>query len=526
MVACAAVLTSCNNVLDEEGIAECDDRAPVRLTISFGESAPMSRDVTPDNDGSVPGLDFTTDLQKAMASNDVYLLVFDATNNNNNTLKYQVKNLSLGDPTDNTYHTRTLQGTMLKTATGETVKLVVLANLHQNNITVKLKDNTSLALNSQANVQKYIDDMIGEDQTAIYQKLIYNYNVTNDGTTGVWDINERRIPMWGITDATAVPAATGVTLDCYLYRAVAKVQIWVNMKDGIQGSDNTVTTDDFKITKITVKNANSKGYCVSLNTPDASENVQYTAPFVPNYNTAQNVVYSTFTEAQATKAFSDMIYLPEQINSGNNITPVTIVVEYTYNGQSYTEANNNAGIIEFKDEKGAFDVIRNHSYIFNITSVGSEFSLTCIVKEWEKETEEWDFTDNISESENLSWGSQGLNINSNTGEVIIPNTNEYNCTFGLLTPTGGTWQASLIPVGGVTDAFEFVGAHSGTIGESGTGTIKLAIKAKYATVINENNAAKLRIVVRTKDGRTLIANLTGSDKFSEYILVQNVNSSN
>ena len=523
MVACATVLTSCNNVLDEEGIAECDDRAPVRLTISFGESAPMSRDVTPDNDGSVPGLDFTTDLQKAMASNDVYLLVFDATTN---TLKYQVKNLSLGNPTDNTYHTRTLQGTMLKTATGETVKLVVLANLHQNNITVKLKDDTSLALNSQANVQKYIDDMIGEDQTAIYQKLIYNYNVTNDGTTGVWNINERRIPMWGITGATAVPAATGVTLDCYLYRAVAKVQIWINKKNGIAGtSDPDSTDDDFKITKIKVKNANNNGYCVSLVQPNTTETVQYQTPSVPAY-TAQDIVFSTFTSVEATKAFSDKIYLPEQINSGNNTTPVTIVVEYTYNGQSYTEANNNAGIIEFKDENGAFDVIRNHSYIFNITSVGSEFSLTCIVKEWEKETEEWDFTENISESENLSWGSQGLNINSNTGEVIIPNTNEYNCTFGLLTPTGGTWQASLIPVGGVTDAFEFVGAHSGTIGESGTGTITLAIKAKYATVVNENNAAKLRIVVRTKDGRTLVANLTGSDKFSEYILVQNVNSSN
>ena len=360
MVACGTVLTSCSNVLDEEGIAACDDRAPVRLTISFGDSSPMSRDVDAGNDGTVPGLDYTTDLQKAMDADDVYLLVF---NEQTGLLEYQVKDLSLSNPADDNYNTRTLSGTMLATGTGKTVKLVVLANLSQNNITVTLKNSTSLALNNKTNVQAFIDDMIGEDQTTIYEKLIYNYNVTNKGTEGIWNISNRRIPMWGITAATPVPS-TGTTLDCYLYRAVAKVQIWVNMKKGIAGTtDPNSTNDDFKITKITVQNANSKGYCVSLNTPNESETVQYTAPSVPSY-TAQNVVYSTFTVDQATKAFSDMIYLPEQDNTATGVTPVKLLVEYSYNGKNYTGTD--AGVIEFKDANGAFDVIRNHSYIFNI----------------------------------------------------------------------------------------------------------------------------------------------------------------
>jgi len=109
------------------------------------------------------------------------------------------------------------------------------------------------------------------------------------------------------------------------------------------------------------------------------------------------------------------------------------------------------------------------------------------------------------------------------GTIIIPNTQEYTCTFNLLTPTDGTWQASLIPVGGQTDAFEFVGVNFGTIGENGTGVVTLTVKAKYSDVYNENNAAKLRIFVRTKDGRTLVTNLTGNIEFSEYTLVQNVN---
>ena len=113
-----------------------------------------------------------------------------------------------------------------------------------------------------------------------------------------------------------------------------------------------------------------------------------------------------------------MIYLPEQSNTATGSTPVKLLVEYTYNGVSYT--GDKAGVIEFKDSdtSQAFDVVRNHSYIFNITSVGAELGLTCVVQEWEKETEVWDFTENISESEFLNWGNQGLDIND-AGEVII-----------------------------------------------------------------------------------------------------------
>ena len=356
MVACGTVLTSCSDVLSEEGLGTCDNRAPVRLTISFGESSPMSRDVDAGSDGTVPGLDPTTNLQKAMDANDVYLLVFDA---QTGLLEYQVKDLSLGDPANDNYNTRTLSGTMLTTETGKTVKLVVLANLIQNKITVSSTNYNNLLLDSKKDVQDFIDDMIGESQTAIYQKLIYNYNVTNNGTEGIWNISNRRIPMWGITVATPVPS-TGTTLDCYLYRAVAKVQIWVNMKDGIAGTtDANSTNDDFKITKIKVKNANNKGYCVSLGTPNELETVQYTTPSIPDY-TSQDVVYSTFTVDQATKAFSDMIYLPEQFNFDANGKKLSnaVIIEITYN---YNGVENKIGTIHFTE-----DIIRNHSYIFNI----------------------------------------------------------------------------------------------------------------------------------------------------------------
>ena len=58
--------------------------------------------------------------------------------------------------------------------------------------------------------------------------------------------------MWGQSQETTVPPAQNVTLTCNLYRAVAKVQIWVNEKNGLPGEDGELgTDDDFKITKIT-----------------------------------------------------------------------------------------------------------------------------------------------------------------------------------------------------------------------------------------------------------------------------------
>jgi hypothetical protein len=64
----------------------------------------------------------------------------------------------------------------------------------------------------------------------------------------------------------------------------------------------------------------------------------------------------------------------EQDNSAEDIDPITVEVHYTYNGAA------GVGIINFKDEKGnAFDVIRNHSYIFNISRVsGVETNVSLI----------------------------------------------------------------------------------------------------------------------------------------------------
>ena len=363
MVACGTVLTSCSDVLSEEGLGTCDDRTTVRLTISFGgNNGTMSRDV----DSKDEGLDYTTSGQAEINAEDIYALVVDASGN----FLYRIKDLKItANPAEgDNYYTRTLTGTMIQTT--QNVRIVLLANLIQNNIVV----NNGTELDSKEAVEAYIDGIdAGTAVSTIYNNLVYNY----DGTTTPWTLtgdNARRIPMWGQSQETTVPPAQDVTLTCNLYRAVAKVQIWVNEKNGLPGEDGELgTDDDFKITKITVQNANNQGYCVHVAKTQPTTETQYTQPKVPTSVEIQNIFYNVSdedsnvdTENDAREAYSDMIYLPEQFNTGDDATPVNLLVEYTYNGLEYK--GNYAGVIEFKDAEGtAFDVVRNHSYIFNIT---------------------------------------------------------------------------------------------------------------------------------------------------------------
>ena len=398
MVACGTVLTSCSDVLSEEGFGNCDDRTTVRLTISFGgDNGPMSRDVDSKDDG----LDYTTSGQAEINAEDIYALVVDASGK----FLYRIKDLEIKDgPAKDDYYTRTLEGTMIQTK--DKVRIVLLANLIQNHITVD-----DQPLDSKKAVEDYIDNIKANTSVSeIYNQLIYSYDgtVKKDSETGAqvgtgpWSLSNRRIPMWGQSQETTVPASPELTLTCYLYRAVAKVQIWVNEKKGIWGADGVkyvtdeddTTDDDFKITKITVNNANNKGYCVSSAPFDENslnyaglEAKSYSAPSVPNECTLQDIIYTVEDDDSnsddyndARQAYSDFIYLPEQVNIGDDKTPVTLSVDYVYNKKPGTLT------IDFKENGigDPFNVIRNHSYIFNIVKAENDITTT-IIAQWEED---------------------------------------------------------------------------------------------------------------------------------------------
>lgn len=402
------LVTSC---LDDPFLEGCpeENNVPVQLTLSFSGSGPMSRDVT----SSDETLDYTTDPQSAMIQDDVYVLVIDA---NDGEILYMIEDLEISNAGNGRYHDKVLRGTMQQTAVGETVKLVVLANLDQNQLTNALGDEIS-------DVNAYLKSKVktstanGAKISTIYNDLIYNYSAvsTNDGesTSTPWNLDNRRIPMWGQTVATTVPA-NGMELDCFLYRAIAKVNIWINNKEGIKDSEGNFK---FSINKITINNVNKQGYCAYVDEssttkqPSSDITVQYTLPKEPaGVQQQDGIVYN---DLNVTTSYSDMIYLPEQDNTGKaeGYTPVEMIVEYTYNGDIYNgvdDPEKPAGIIRFEDNKGLFDVIRNHSYIFNVTKESEELGLNFTVA-----IEKWDETEmqGISGQYTLRVDQDNLNFN-------------------------------------------------------------------------------------------------------------------
>lgn len=328
---------------------QTDGRVSVHLQIALpgGDSAQRGATARSFEDG---GTDDTTSDQKALSDDDVFVLVFQ-----NGLLIDQVKGLRFDAVTGGTNPSnRTLTGTFVQPETDGSLELVVLTNLVQNQL-VDVANSSTLS-----GIQAFFDGKKGSSPTAIYESLIYQYGSSE------WNIQSRRIPMWGTTGTFSLDRANELKKSCNLHRAVAKLGFLINATNaGSEGQG----IDGFTITGIRISGVMDGGYCASLNTlgPSAS---YYASPSVPT--TAQALAGDlNYTGLNVTTNY----YLPEQVIGDS---PLTIAVSYTYKGKD-------------KTKEIAFDenVIRNHSYLYNITSVTpDDFDVTIsyAVEEWKSET--------------------------------------------------------------------------------------------------------------------------------------------
>lgn len=327
---------------------QTDGRVSVHLQIALpgGDSAQRGATARSFEDG---GTDDTTSDQKALSDDDVFVLVFQ-----NGLLIDQVKGLRFDAvPDDTNPSSRTLTGTFVQPETDGSLELVVLTNLVQNQL-------VDIASSTLSGIQAFFDGKKGSSPTAIYESLIYQYGSSE------WNIQSRRIPMWGTTGTFSLDRANELKKSCNLHRAVAKLGFLINAADA--GSEGR-GIDGFTITGIRISGVMDRGYCVSQ---AAMSNDHYTTPYVPAAAGTQTITYS---DLYVTTNYKDRIYLPEQVIEEN---PLTITVSYTYKGKAKT-----------KDITFDENVIRNHSYLYNITSVTpDDFDVTIsyAVEEWKSET--------------------------------------------------------------------------------------------------------------------------------------------
>lgn len=350
-------LASCQND-DTPAQPQSDGQVSVHLQISLpgGDSAGRGAEAR----GVDDGYDSTTEDQRGMTVDDIYVLMF---NSSNNVLLKQASITGLSEESSSgTSYYREIEGVFNEVPGGSAnVYFVVLANLLQNNLY-----NGTTPLTTKKDIDEYIEKtFLNQPASALYEALIYNY----DGTSSPWNIANRRIPMWGATGEISIQSGQSLKESCDLHRAVAKVAVLVNKGEGFE---------EFSINKIEVINAVEKGYCVSLNSPGTDN--YYTAPSVPSNPGTQTITFdgSSYTFGNE---FRNQIYLPEQ----NNTDDLCMNVHYTYKGKEAV------GKIRFVDSDTGvpFDVIRNHSYVFNINKVTEteiEAKLYYMADQWEEET--------------------------------------------------------------------------------------------------------------------------------------------
>lgn len=190
-------------------------------------------------------------------------------------------------------------------------------------------------------------------------------------------------------------------------------------------------------------------------------------------------------------------------------------------------------------------MLRNHVYTLAITSVrfGVELQLTATVADWEDAEFNLDYTETVNTTDNgkIDWYngtfySETFNETTGLGQLIVlpwaynEEAQEYRpvaarCSFGLSSPDGALWVASLITTQGETSAFRFLNEDGepvetiqGQIDKNQTqlNTLSIVPTIEHPTV---NSSARLQIMVSVNGGERWVE-ATTPDILGRWTIVQ------
>lgn len=346
------------------------------------------------------------------------------------------------------------------------------------------------------------------------------------------------IPMWGVKTYTfkftdGVVDETQELGDIYLLRAVAK--IGVDLSDALKN-------DGYSISDLKLRYVGTNGYCLPLNwnATRYTESMTHAGAF-----RAYDSVLATDVNSWGTGVDSGMkyLYVPETANRSAEELSIAVTL-------SRTEGGVVVETVEFPYDTGikfcyyssglpstdVFNIVRNHFYEYRITGIktGIGLALTLNVANWDVLSEDIEFTDEVTVSQQMTWAGTYLSPASGDGSVLYIDgaytvADAVSASFKIDTPVGATWYASFE---GDKDAFSFlvettaddaerldetttsteggvtstvywkkVTSVSGVVGEAST--LRVVTNSRE---VSENKSVSLKIVVLTMDGRTIIVN--------------------
>ena len=238
----------------------------------------------------------------------------------------------------------------------------------------------------------------------------------------------------------------------------------------------------------------------NANSPDYS--------FAPAYQLGTNLV------DMSTKT-TDRNYLMSWPMSTVESENVTLTIKYTVDNDPTVITKN----IPLSGKEWAAGKKNN----INITFKDKEIILQCNVMDWIPQEEIIDFSDQVTVDVPITWDESTVrSVNYETGEVILfdDTSIEATCHFKFTSPKGATWTASLIPIEGHQDAFEFVGSTKyGAVGVDTPVQLRVTNQAPIAP----RHVCYLRITIQTADGRTIVVkNMIAGKDNQEFKVIQNL----
>lgn len=289
-------------------------------------------------------------------------------------------------------------------------------------------------------------------------------NTTVDATFTIQDNlpnkdseTDYKIPMWGVTSFTWDGSKESQYLGVIsLLRSAVKCRIRMGEELAESGySMGTVTLFTPNISGYVLPNNYNKVSKTSdLYLVDNETDYGFRPYAVAGADVSQTTFWNepvTESDTKGDEASPDgsnaqIVYFPEQKNTDDN--PSYFEVEILKDGQSLGKKKG-----EFKDyesDEWYTDLQRNHVYDYEIVGVGdgSQFTLTLkqTVKDWVEETEEWDYTTQISGILSIDWDESTYYYKVDDGEKkqIILNANQAaSFSFTINSPVGATWYATI-----------------------------------------------------------------------------------
>ena len=387
--------------------------------------------------------------------------------------------------------------------------------------------------------QTYNPDNLWMKSVADLSALKTSFGYTGQNGTEAWTPDKdggRHIPMAGIHRFTVSRAALESATDANnplvitdggneidMQRAMAKIRV-------IDALDENGNIDN-EITAVTLTGMNTRGSYLPLvpsnewgtqTTPNTA--VCHIAHGDASWFNPGNVIPS-YTIGNNGWGF----YIPEF-----SWTLAPAAAEPTLHITVHSASTGLDRVYDYPVSKalGASDMTRNHIYEFRVTEIaGTEAELTLVVKDWDDQEVIWDYTDNpgLATGGWIVFDRNTCAVVDDLAQAVFRNDKaDIKAQFTLAEPVNATWRAVFINEKGKQGAFRFVDKDGNEVetisGEiDGTTPASLIIRTKD-TPREDDNVARLQIIVTMADGRTVTANvLTGGNygKNTYFTIIQN-----